>query len=174
MSATFTMAQVNDMDRATFVDVFGQVYEESPWVAESAWEQKPFSDRAALANAMEQVVRAAGSDQVLALLRAHPRLGIVASMSNYSREEQAGAGLGAAGEEDRRVLAELNDDYETKFGFPFIIAVRGHTPASIIKACSSRLSADGELEIQHSLEQVCKIASLRLADLIDDPLPNTG
>ena len=172
MSATFTMAQVNDMDRATFVDVFGQVYEESPWVAERAWEQKPFSDRAALANAMVQVVRAAGSNQVLALLRAHPQLGIVASMSDYSREEQAG--LGAAGEEDRRVLAKLNEDYEAKFGFPFIIAVRGHTPASIIKACSSRLSADYEAETQQSLEQVCKIGGLRLAGLVDDPLPNTG
>ena len=166
MTTTFSMARVNNMDRATFVEVFGQVYEESPWVAERAWEQKPFADRTALANAMEQVVRAAGSDQALALFRSHPRLGIVASMSDYSREEQAGAGLGAAGEENRRVLAELNDEYEAKFGFPFIIAVRGHTPASIIKACSSRLSTDRELEIQQSLEQVCKIASLRLADLI--------
>ena len=107
MTTTFSMARVNNMDRATFVEVFGQVYEESPWVAERAWEQKPFADRTALANAMEQVVRAAGSDQALALFRSHPRLGIVASMSDYSREEQAGAGLGAAGEEDRRVLAEL-------------------------------------------------------------------
>ncbi len=166
MTTTFSIARVNNMDRATFVEVFGQVYEESPWVAERAWEQKPFADRTVLANAMEQVVRAAGSDQALALFRSHPRLGIVASMSNFSREEQAGAGLGAAGDEDRRVLAELNDDYEAKFGFPFIIAVRGHTPASIIKACSNRLSTDRELEIQQSLEQVCKIAGLRLADLI--------
>ncbi len=168
MTATFTMARVNDMDRATFVEVFGQVYEESPWVAESAWGEKPFADREAVANAMEQVVRAAGSEQVLGLFRAHPRLGIVASMSDYSREEQAGAGLGAAHEEDRIVLAELNDDYEATFGFPFIIAVRGHTPASIIKACRSRLSTDRELEIQQSLEQVCKIAGLRLADLLED------
>ena len=168
MTATFTMARVNDMDRAAFVEIFGQVYEESPWVAKSAWEQKPFADREALTNAMEQVVRTAGLDQVVALFRAHPRLGIVASMSDYSREEQAGAGLGAAGEEDRVVLAELNDDYEAKFGFPFIIAVRGHTPASIIKACSSRLSTDREPEIQQSLEQVCKIAGLRLADLLED------
>ncbi|MCZ6517591.1 MAG: 2-oxo-4-hydroxy-4-carboxy-5-ureidoimidazoline decarboxylase [Gammaproteobacteria bacterium] len=170
MTATFSMARVNDMDRATFAEVFGQVYEESRWVAESAWEQRPFADRAALANAMEQIVRAAGSDQVLALFRAHPRLGIVAPMSDYSREEQAGAGLrgrGAATEEDRIVLAKLNDDYEAKFSFPFIIAVRGHTPASIIEACSSRLSADREPEIQQSLEQVCKIAGLRLADLIE-------
>ena len=168
MTTTFSMARVNDMDRATFVDVFGQIYEESPWVAESAWEQQPFADRKALANAMEQVVRAAGSDQVLALLRAHPRLGIVASMSNYSREEQAGAGLGAAAEEDRIALAKLNDDYEAKFGFPFIIAVRGHTPASIIKACSKRLSTDSEPETQKSLEQVCNIAGLRLADLVEE------
>ncbi len=168
MTATFSMARVNDMDRATFAEVFGQVYEESCWVAERAWEQKPFADRAALANAMEQIVRAAGSNQVLALFRAHPRLGIVAPMSAYSREEQAGAGLSGRGaEEDRIVLAKLNDDYEAKFSFPFIIAVRGHTPASIIEACSSRLSADREPEIQQSLEQVCKIAGLRLADLIE-------
>lgn len=164
MTATFSMARVNAMDRATFAEVFGQVYEESRWVAESAWEQRPFADRAALANAMEQIVRAAGSDQVLALFRAHPRLGIVAPMSDYSREEQAGGG---ATEKDRIVLAKLNDDYEAKFSFPFIIAVRGHTPASIIKACSSRLSADREPEIQQSLDQVCKIAGLRLADLIE-------
>ncbi len=168
MTATFSMARVNDMDRATFAEVFGQVYEESCWVAESAWEQKPFADRAALANAMEQIVRAAGSDQVLALFRAHPRLGIVAPMSDYSREEQAGAGLRATREEDRIILAELNDDYEAKFGFPFIIAVRGHTPASIIEACSNRLSADRELEIQQNLGQVCKIAGLRLAGLIEE------
>ena len=93
---TLTIAQVNQMDEAAFVAAFGSVYEHSPWVAQHAWHARPFENRAMLAAALEKVVNAADQEQQLTLLRQHPRLGVIANLTSFSQEEQAGAGLQAA------------------------------------------------------------------------------
>lgn len=165
-AAPLSIAQLNSMDRATFVARFGGVYEGSPWIVEQAWQARPFADRAALEQAMQEVVLGAGHAWQLELLRMHPALGTRLALSGYSRTEQAGAGLLEATAAERQELERLNRDYERKFGFPFILAVRNASLSTILKSCRARIDADATSEFGESLRQVFRIAAFRLADLV--------
>jgi 2-oxo-4-hydroxy-4-carboxy-5-ureidoimidazoline decarboxylase len=160
-----SFAAINALDRAAFLARFGAIYEQSPWVADAAWERRPFADRAALEHALQDVVRHAGRSRQLELLRAHPRLGTRLALSGHSRAEQAGAGLGELTGADRSELEALNDAYERKFDFPFILAVRNADLRTILASCRSRIGADADTEFDESLRQVFRIAAFRLADL---------
>lgn len=161
-----SMAEVNAMDRAMFVARFGGVYERSPWVAEAAWISAPFASLAALESAVRAAVDASEPEQQLELLRLHPRLGTRQPLSGYSRSEQAGAGLLETELAERRELERLNRAYEDKFGFPFIVAVRGATLGAILDSCTARINHDAPAEFAESLRQVHKIARFRLTDLV--------
>lgn len=166
MKKRLTLRQIAAMDSSAFVEAFGSVYEHSPWVAEQTWHLCSFDSREELASAMARVVREAGTEKQLALLREHPRLGVKAKLSEYSQQEQTGAGIKGGAAADLGVLAKLNDAYEARFGFPFIIAVRGLDLPAIIERCRARMETDGDAEFAESLEQVHRIAALRLADLV--------
>lgn len=163
-----SIAQVNAMDRPTFVTQFGGVYERSPWVAESAWSSLPYVDRAALERALQTVVAQSGHARQLELLQLHPRLGTRQPLSGYSRAEQAGAGLLAAQSAERQELERLNRAYEDKFGFPFIVAVRSATLGAILDSCAARMNHDTPVEFAESLRQVHTIARFRLTDLVSN------
>lgn len=167
-TAATPIALVNGMDRAAFVARFGAVYEHSPWVAEGAWDARPFADRAALEEAMRAIVLGAGRVRQVALLRAHPRLGARLALTVYSRAEQSGAGIASASEADRVTLASLNQAYEQKFGFPFILAVRNATVPAILESCRTRIPHDAAAEFEESLRQVFRIAHFRLTDLVHE------
>ncbi len=160
-----SIAELNAMDRATFAARLGGVYEHSPWVAELAWQARPFADPQALERAMQDAVLGAGKARQLELLRCHPPLGTRLKLSAHSRTEQAGAGLLDASAAERAELEGLNRDYERRFGFPFIYAVRNASLRSILDSCRTRVNADARLELDESLRQVFKIAAFRLADL---------
>lgn len=160
-----SISALNALDRAAFVARFGAVYEHSPWVAEQAWASRPFADREALDAAMRDAVLRAGRGRQLELLRAHPKLGTRLALSDFSRAEQSGAGIGAATDADRAELQALNARYEARFGFPFILAVRNATPAEILASCRRRVDADPAEEFDEALRQVFRIAGFRLADL---------
>lgn len=159
------IAEVNALDGADFVGRFGAVYEQSPWVAEQAWLARPFADRGAVERAMRDAVLRAGRDRQLALLRAHPRLGTRLALTGHSAAEQEGAGLRQLGDAERSELATLNDEYERKFGHPYILAVRGADLRTILENLRSRTGADAAAEFDEALRQVFRIASFRLADL---------
>ena len=159
------LEQLSALDRAAFVAAFGAIYEHSPWVAEQAWERRPFASVVTLQQAMRACVDASTEQRQLALLRAHPRLGRRAGLTPSSQAEQTGAGLHVAANEAQRTLDELHQRYETKFGFPFIIAVRGLDTQAIIAAASVRIGHSPEAEFREALEQVHRIAGFRLADL---------
>jgi 2-oxo-4-hydroxy-4-carboxy-5-ureidoimidazoline decarboxylase len=161
-----SIAQVNALDRASFVTKFGGLYERSPWVAEQAWGKRPLADRAALEHALQQVVLEASEPRQLELLRAHPALGTRLELSGYSRTEQADVGLDEASTAQRHELESLNRAYERKFGFPFIFAVRNASLAAILESCRARIEADAQVEFAESLRQVFRIAGFRLADLV--------
>jgi 2-oxo-4-hydroxy-4-carboxy-5-ureidoimidazoline decarboxylase len=161
-----TMPDLNAFNRDTFVARIGWVFEHSPWVAEAAWEQRPFSDLPALHNAMSAVVRDAPPDRQLALLRAHPDLGTRARISGASAGEQAGAGLHELTPEEFERLHSLNAAYKNKFGFPFLYAVKGSTKHDILNALAQRLPHAAGEEFAEALQQVCRIALFRLRDTI--------
>lgn len=167
-----TLDQLNTLDHAAFVAQLGGIFEHSPWVAERVSGQRPFATREALHSAMCAVVDAASAAEQLALIRAHPQLAGKAAIRNEltaaSLSEQRGAGLDQCSPAEFARLRELNDAYQQRFGFPFILAVRGHTRDSIIANMASRIAQSPADEHAQALRQIAQIADLRLADLVND------
>ena len=159
------MAQLNDADRATFVEAIGWVFEHSPWVAESAWAHRPFATVDELHRAMMAVVVGADREHQDALLRAHPDLGARARMSDASVGEQAGAGLDRLTPGDFARLQQVNAAYREKFGFPFLLAVKDSTSQQVLAALDERLPRTADEEFAEALQQVYRIARFRLDDL---------
>jgi 2-oxo-4-hydroxy-4-carboxy-5-ureidoimidazoline decarboxylase len=164
-----TLAGLNASDRGTFVEAIGWAFEQSPWVAERAWEQRPFATLDALHDAMVAVVAAASVDEQLALLRAHPDLGARTQMSHASQREQTGVGLDTLSRDELARLRALNMAYREKFGFPFLYAVKGSTRHDILNALERRLSAPRDAEHQEALRQVYRIARFRLEEVVRQP-----
>ena len=165
-AAELDLDAVNKMDRAAFTEALGGIFEKSPWVAEKAWESRPFASVDDLHGRMVAVVRYANIDQQLALLRSHPDLAgkeaQAGTMTSSSVAEQASAGLDALSKEEVATLAEYNADYKRKFGFPFMIAVRNHTKLGIFNLFKQRLSNDTLTELGNALQQVYNITRIRL------------
>lgn len=160
---------VNGLDRAAFVERFGAIFEKSPWVAERAWDARPFSSIDDLHQKMVAVVRYANIDQQLALLRSHPDLAgkeaQAGAMTTSSVAEQASAGLNTLSKDEMDRLTNYNAEYKKKFGFPFMIAVRNHTKEGIFALFKQRLSNDTVTEFGNDLQQVYNITRLRLDKL---------
>jgi OHCU decarboxylase len=154
------------IERQRFVKSVGWVFEDSPWVAERAWLRQPFESVAALHAAMKSAVEHATREEQLALLRAHPDLGANAKMSQASVGEQAGAGLDRLTPDEEAELRRLNAEYRDKFGFPFLLAVKGNTRHDILKALARRVEGAPEEEFRVALEQVYRIARFRLEEAV--------
>ena len=159
--------------RDAFVARFGSIYEHSPWIAERAHalELGPAHDTAAgLANALARAFRSASEDERLGVLTAHPdlagKLAAAKRLTAESTAEQAGAGLDSLTDAERARFTELNDAYQAKFGFPFIIAVRGLDKARILSAFETRIANDRATEFATACAQVERIALLRLKDML--------
>ncbi|MDP5226733.1 MULTISPECIES: 2-oxo-4-hydroxy-4-carboxy-5-ureidoimidazoline decarboxylase [Arthrobacter] len=161
-----TLNDVNAMDREAFVAVLGPIFENSPWVAEAAWDSRPFADVDALHRAMFAVVESADRQKVLDFLNGHPALAgkeaQAGEMTVESVGEQSSAGLDSLSPEEFARMSTLNRDYQARHGFPFVIAVRGHTKDSIFAEFERRISADTEAELQAALGQIAIISRGRL------------
>ncbi|MCV0393996.1 MAG: allantoinase PuuE [Rhizobiaceae bacterium] len=161
------------MDRDDFVARFGSIFEHSPWIAERAYmlELGAAHDSAeGLHNALARVFRSATTDERLGVLRAHPdlagKLAQARRLTAESTAEQASAGLDALTDAERTRFTELNAAYVEKFGFPFIIAVKDNTKASILAAFERRIANDRDGEFTTACRQVERIAQLRLRDIL--------
>jgi 2-oxo-4-hydroxy-4-carboxy-5-ureidoimidazoline decarboxylase len=161
-----TIKEISSLSCAQFVEAVGWVFEHSPWVAQRAWERRPFTDVDQLHNAMAEVVERATPEEQLALLRAHPDLGTRAKMSAASAGEQSGVGLDSLTSDEYRRLQQSNTAYREKFGFPFLYAVKGSTKYDILQALDQRIDAMPAEEFRKALTQVYRIAGFRLRDTI--------
>ena len=165
------MVPINAMDRAAFVVKFGAIFEKSPWVAEEAWEKRPFASLDDMHAGMVAVVKNAPANRQLALLQAHPDLAgkeaQAGTMTASSVAEQASAGLNSLSSAEMTELSGLNAAYKAKFGFPFIIAVRMHTKEGIFFEFKRRLQNDTQTEFANDLQNVYIITRLRLNKLLD-------
>jgi 2-oxo-4-hydroxy-4-carboxy-5-ureidoimidazoline decarboxylase len=170
MSQTYTIAQLNAMPVAEFVSVLGGLYEHSPWFAETAAAQRPFANVSELAGALRKAVDQAGTDAQVKLVRAHPELAgkaaVRGELTAESTREQSGAGLNLCTHEEFERLQSLNASYNKKFGFPFILAVRGYDRAGIIEAFARRVDNAPEVELQTCINQIHRVAQFRLDDLV--------
>ena len=167
MTLPTTVQDVNSLGAKAFMATFGDVAEHSPWVAEAAEEMRPLQDRDAIVAAFEQVLRAAGRAAKLALIRAHPDLATKAqSIADDSRREQAGAGLDALSPEEFGRFEALNKTYRERFGFPFILAIRGATKADILVSFEERLGNSPETEFERALDEITRIFRFRIEDRV--------
>ena len=163
----------SSMDRARFVERFGGVFEHSPWVADRAFDLElgPAHDSATgLHNALCRVFRSASAEERLGVLTAHPdlagKLAQAKRLTADSSREQASAGLDALTDAERAEFQQMNTAYVARHGFPFIIAVRDNTKASILAAFQTRLAHDRATELATACAQVERIAALRLKDML--------
>jgi OHCU decarboxylase len=165
-----SIAALNAADRDAFVAAIGFAFEDSPWIAAAAWERRPFSDRAALLDALVGVVDAAPAERQVALIAAHPDLaGRVARegrLTAASRGEQAAAGLDRLSPAQLARFDAANTAYRARFGFPFVICAREHDADGILSAMEHRAGNDRPTEIATALAEIAKIARLRLEDAV--------
>lgn len=161
----------SEMSREAFVDAFGGIFEHSPWIADQAFDLElgPTHDcSAGIHNALSRVFRSASYEQRLAVLNAHPdlagKLAAAGALTAESTAEQAGAGLDLLTDDERATFQNLNTQYVEKHGFPFIIAVRDHDKASILRAFQHRIAHDSATEFEEACKQVERIAELRLEE----------
>ena len=164
----YTVAKLNQMSQAGFTEALGEIWEETPEIAERAWHSKPFKNIESLYRAMVTVVNSMSEGEQLKLIKAHPDLGSKTKMAEASVQEQAGVGLDRLSESEYQRFQSLNQAYKDKFDFPFIIAVKNHTKESILQAFETRLENDREQEKQQALNEISKIARLRLESIITD------
>jgi len=159
---------VNTLGVDAFVSRFGGIFEHSPWVARAAYAGRPFASVAALHATMVSVVTNSGTERQLTLLRAHPELARPGPLTEASLSEQGGMGLDRLAADEAAAFDRLNAAYRARFGFPFIIAVRGQRDrTAILAALTARVQNAPEREMATSLAEVAKIARFRLDDLID-------
>ncbi len=166
------MIPPSEMNRAGFAKTFGGVYECSSWIAEQVYDTglTALEDSAGgLSQAMVEVVEQAGHEPQLALLKAHPdlagRLAVRGELTSESTAEQSAAGLGQCTPEQYAAFRRLNERYTQKFGFPFILAVRGYDRDGILECFQSRVDNEVDVEFDEALIQVHRIARLRLEAL---------
>jgi len=162
------------MDYTTFMAKFGAVFEHSPWVAEAVFETGGglLNDAETLADQFESVFLASDPLLQIATLRAHPQLACAMAETSEltvgSASEQTGAGLDRCSAAELAEFRSLNTDYNKKFGFPFIIAVSGLERREILSSFRKRLNNDLPTEYQTALQQTCRIARLRIRNIIGD------
>ncbi|WP_192035776.1 2-oxo-4-hydroxy-4-carboxy-5-ureidoimidazoline decarboxylase [Halomonas sp. YLGW01] len=157
------------LDREAFMARFGDLYERSPWIAAAAWDQGlgPEDDSVdGLARRLAAVLDAAGEEQQLAVIRAHPDLAgkaaLAGELTDDSRKEQAGAGLDQCTPEELARFTRLNAAYQARFAFPFVIAVKGQDRHAILSAFEARLDNTPDEERRTAIAQIHRIARLRL------------
>jgi 2-oxo-4-hydroxy-4-carboxy-5-ureidoimidazoline decarboxylase len=166
-------SELAQLNREAFLAAFGEVFEHSPWVAEGAWEAGPFTRVDDLHAALVRVVREAGEEAQLGLVRAHPDLAgkaaVRGELTAASRGEQAGSGLNQLSLEEFARFQELNNGYQQKFGFPFVMAVKHKRKDEILDAFAERLGDAREAELDRALAEIAKIARFRLQDILARP-----
>lgn len=165
-----TIAELNAAGRPSFVAAVGFAFEESPWIAELAWERRPFGSLDALLACMNAIVAESLLERRLALIAAHPDLaGRVARegrLTPASTNEQASAGLDRLTPDEAARFDALNAAYRARFEFPFVVCVAEQTKDSILEALERRARNERAAEIQMALEEIGKIARLRLNGVI--------
>lgn len=162
------------MTEIEFVAVFGGIYEHSPWVARETWQRglaDPHDTVEGLAEALAATVDAGDADTRLALIRAHPdlagRAAVRGELGEASSREQAGAGIDQCSPAEYDRFQSLNQAYKEKFGFPFVMAVKGSDRHSILAAFEERLGNDVEAERERAMAEIHRIARFRLNELAD-------
>ena len=158
-------SNLNKLNKDEFISMFGVIFEKTQWIAEKLFDQKPFKDKDDLINKMTQIYESSSKNEILKILNAHPKLAVEKNLTEHSSKEQSRANLKNCTQKEYDEFKILNNNYEKKFGFPFIIAVKGKNKTEILNNFRQRINNGIELEFIESKKQVKKIALFRLEEL---------
>ena len=164
---------INKLENAEFINIFKNIFEHSDFITHEVKGLRPFQNKLDVINSFIKVFDALAMDVKIKIVKSHPDLGdkikIVEGLTDFSQQEQSGAGLANCNDEEYRKFHKLNDEFKEKFDIPFIFAIRGKSKSDILKEFESRLKSDNiEQELDKSINQVKKIATLRLNEIIHE------
>ena len=158
-------SNLNNLNKDEFISMFGVIFEKTQWIAEKLFDLKPFKDKDDLINKMIQIYENSSNNETLKILNAHPKLAVEKNLTDHSSKEQSRANLKNCTQEEYDEFKILNNNYEKKFGFPFIIAVKGKDKIEILNNFRQRINNDVEFEFKEAKSQVKKIALFRLNEI---------
>ena len=158
---------LNTINKNEFTSIFGSVFEKSEWIATETFKKKPFENSQDLINKMIKIYESCSIDQIIVILNLHPKLAIEKKLTSFSTKEQSEAKLDRCSREELVEFDRLNFDYEKKFQFPFIIAVKGKNKNEILENFRNRINNDYEKEFEEAKKQVIKIALFRLNEILE-------
>tara|TARA_B100001029_G_scaffold56503_1_gene45614 strand:+ start:94 stop:588 length:495 start_codon:yes stop_codon:yes gene_type:complete len=156
----------NKLNKSEFLSIFGNVFEKTEWIAEKCYDSKPYNNVQELVNKMMEIFENSIKEKHLKILNSHPDLAVKKKLTKESENEQANANLNQCTNEEFEEFNKLNEKYKKKFGFPFIIAVKGKNKNEILNIFRQRITNNINLEFEEAKKQVKKIATFRLSEII--------
>ena len=166
MSYMNSIDKVNKLNKSDFISIFGNVFEKTEWIAQKSYDSKPYKNFEELFSKMVEIFENSNKESHIKILNAHPDLAIGKRLTEDSKNEQQNASLNQCTNEEFLEFKKLNEEYKKKFGFPFIIAVKGKNKEEILNNFRQRLTNNINLEFEEAKKQVKKIASFRLSEII--------
>ena len=158
--------KINKLSKPDFISVFGNIFEKTQWIAQKSYDLKPYKNYEELFLKMIEIFENTNKENHLKILNAHPDLAVEKKLTKDSKNEQKNASLNQCTNEEFIEFKKLNEEYKVKFGFPFIIAVKGKNKEEILNSFRQRITNNINLEFEEAKRQVKKIASFRLSELI--------
>ena len=155
----------NKLSKAEFISIFGNIFEKTEWVAEKCYESKPYNNLDELVSKMMKIFENIEKEKLLEILNSHPDLVVEKKLTKDSKNEQKNASLNQCNDEEFLEFKKLNEEYKKKFGFPFIVAVKGKNKEEILNSFRQRITNNINLEFEEAKKQVKKIASFRLSEI---------
>jgi len=161
-----SIVKINKLSKAEFISIFGNIFEKTEWVAERCYESKPYNNLDELVSKMMKIFENIEKEKHLEILNSHPDLAVEKKLTEDSKNEQKNASLNQCTDEEFVEFKKLNEEYKKKFGFPFIIAVKGKNKEEILNSFRQRITNNINLEFIEAKKQVKKIAIFRLIEII--------
>ena len=156
----------NKLSKTEFISIFGNIFEKTEWIAERCYESKPYNNFDELVSKMMKIFENIEKERHLEILNSHPDLAVEKKLTEDSKIEQKNASLNQCNDKEFVEFKNLNEEYKKKFGFPFIIAVKGKNKEEILNSFRQRITNNINLEFEEAKKQVKKIASFRLGEII--------
>ena len=167
MKTINSIKKVNQLSENEFIDTFGNVFEKTNWIANKAFNLKPYKNFDEFISTIIKIYENSSKEECLKIFNAHPELAVEKKLTEDSHKEQRGANLNRCNNEEFSEFKNLNIEYRNKFGFPFIIAVKGKNKNEILNNFRRRIENEINLEFNEAKEQVKKIATFRLNEIIN-------
>jgi len=156
----------NKLSKTEFISIFGNIFEKTEWIAERCYESKPYNNLDELVSKMMKIFENIEKERHLEILNSHPDLAVEKKLTEDSKNEQKNSSLNQCTDEEFVEFKKLNEEYKKKFGFPFIVAVKGKNKEEILNSFRQRITNNINLEFEEAKKQVKKIASFRLDEII--------